>query len=307
MDNIAITGATGFIGTILSRRLAEEGNKITVFTRNAAAAARKFPSDYKIVEWDYHSPKEWEDKLNENDVIIHLAGANLFGRRWDDGYKKKIIESREVSSRNIVRAIRKHDTSVKLLISASGKDYYGETNDILVNEKSPPGNGFLAEVCKRWEEPTYKVEEKGVRRVNMRKGLVLSTREGYLSKLLPAYKLFVGGPLGKSSSWLSWIHIDDVIEAYVFAIKNENIKGAVNLRSPNPVLSKEFARTLGEIMNRPSFFTVPEYALKLLVGEGGGYISNSQKIHPENLIKCGFRFRFPELKPALIDLLLEEK
>jgi uncharacterized protein len=307
MNNIIITGATGFIGSILSRRLAEEGYKITIFTRNAESAAGKFPPDFNIVEWDYHSPKAWEDELNRNDAVIHLAGANIFGRRWDEDYKKKILESREVSTRNIVRSIRKNDSAVKVLITASGKDYYGETNEIPVNENSSPGNDFLAEVCRRWEEASFKAEEKGVRRVNMRTGLILSTKDGFLNKLLPVYKLFIGGPLGNSSSWLSWIHIDDVIDAYLYAIENELLKGAVNLSSPNPVINREFAAELGEIMGRPSFFNVPEFALKLIVGEGGSYISHSQKILPEKLLKCGFRFRHPELKSALTDLIFENK
>jgi uncharacterized protein len=307
MSKIAITGATGFIGSHLSQRLAEEGHSITVFTRNTSDAAKMFPSSFKIVEWDYHEPRNWEDEINENEIIIHLAGANLFARRWDDDYKKKIIESREVSSRNIVKAIRKDNTAVKVLISASGMGYYGDTNGIAVNEDSPAGTDFLAQICKKWEEPTYKADEKGIRRINMRMGLVLSTKEGYLGKLLPAYKLFVGGPLGKSSSWLSWIHIDDVLEAYLFAIRTESLREAVNVSSPNPVTARDFADTLGDVMSRPSFFTVPEAALKLLVGEAGRYIAYSQKVLPQELQECGFQFRYPELKPALEDLINNKK
>jgi uncharacterized protein len=307
MRKIAITGATGFIGSILSRRLADEGNQITVFTRDASKAKESIPESFRLVEWDYRSPKEWENELNDNEVIIHLAGANLFGRRWDDDYKKKIIDSREVSSRNIVKAIKKNETSIKLLISASGIGYYGETNNTSVTEVSAPGNDFLAEVCKRWEEPTYKADEKGIRRVNMRQGLILSTKEGYLSKLITPFRFFIGGPLGKKNSYLSWVHIDDVIEAYLFAINNGSIKGVLNITSPDPVIMNDFAKTLGEVMNRPAFFNVPETLLKIIAGEGGKYVSFSQRVLPAKLQECGFRFRYPELKTALYDLIEEKK
>jgi uncharacterized protein len=307
MDKIAITGATGFIGSSLCRRFNEEGYAVTLFTRNAAKAAKLFPSSYKIVEWDYHSPNEWEEELNKNDIIIHLAGANLFGRRWDDDYKKKLIESREVSSKNIIRAIRKDQTAVKLIISASAMGYYGETDDMGATEDSPAGSDFLAEVCIKWEEHIRKAPEKGIRFVIMRMGLVLSTKEGYLKKLIPPFRMFIGGPLGGKESWISWIHIDDLMDAYLFVIRNNNISDAVNITSPKPVTNKEFAKTLGEVINRPSFFAVPEFALMLMVGEAAKYITSSQKVIPLELKNCGFQFSYPELKPALIDLIDEEK
>jgi uncharacterized protein len=307
MHKIAITGATGFIGSRLSRRFSEEGYSITVFTRNASKAAKKFPSEYRIVEWDYNTPEEWEAELNKNDIVIHLAGANLFGRRWDDDYKKKILESREISSKNLVKAIRKDSTSIKLIISASGIDYYGETNDMGVTEDNPPGNDFLAEVCRRWEAPIHKAAEKGIRYVIMRTAPVLSTYSGYLKEIIKPFRMFIGGPLGTKESWVSWVHIDDLEEAYLYVINNENINDAVNLSSPNPVTNKQFAKILGEVINRPSFFAVPEFALKLVVGEAGGYIAQSHKVIPAELKKSGFKFRFPELQPALIDLIDEEK
>jgi uncharacterized protein len=307
MRKIAITGGTGFLGSILASKLHEEGNLITIFTRNAYKARDKFPDSFRIVEWDYHSPSEWESEINDNEVVIHLAGAGLFSRRWDDTYKKKIVESREVSSRNIVKAIRKSGTSIKLLISASGIGYYGETDSITVNEESPPGTDFLAEVCRRWEEPTYKADEKGIRRVNMRMGLILSTKEGYLKKILTPYKFFIGGPLGRSSSCLSWIHIDDVIKAYLYVIENKNIEGIVNITAPNPVTMREFSTAVGEVMHRPSYLNVPEFALKLIVGEGGKYVSFSQKVIPSVLQKSGFHFRYPEIKTALNDIINENK
>jgi uncharacterized protein len=305
--NILITGASGLIGRNLVKRLTELHHEITVFSRTPGNKMDVFPEGTKVIEWDYRSPSDWENILNQNDVVIHLAGANLFARRWDDSYKKKIIDSRETSSRNIVKAIKKNDTKLKLLISASGIGYYGETDSIGVDEAAPSGNDFLAEVCRKWEEPTYKADEKNIRRINMRMGLVLSTEDGYLSKLLPAYKLFAGGPLGSSKSWLSWVHIDDVVNAYIFAIENISISGIINLTTPNPVTSREFSSALGRVLRRPSFFTVPETAIKVMVGEGAKYVTYSQKVFPGQLKNCGFSFRYPEIETALKDLITNKK
>lgn len=302
MSDILITGATGFLGNILIKKFIAEGNKITVFTRSSKSK-NQIPSDVKIVEWDYRSPDKWSEVLNQNEIIIHLAGANLFGQRWNKQYKRILVETREESTKNIVAAIRKNNTCVKTLITASAIGYYGETSDTGVGENAAPGKDFLAEICKRWEAPSILAEDKNVRRVNMRMGLIFSTREGYLSKLLLPFRLFIGGPLGSRKNYLSWIHIDDVINSFLFAIKREDIQGPVNIVSPNPVRMGEFASILGKIMKRPSFFQVPAFAIKMLVGEFGSYVTYSQKVHPEILKKYGFPFRYSELETALKDLL----
>jgi len=302
MSNIIITGATGFLGSFLIKKLAAEGNRITIFTRNRQSAD-KIPNDVKIIEWDYRSAGEWTEVLNQNEIIIHLAGANLFARRWNENFKRTLVETRETSTNNIVDAIRKDNTCVKTIITASAIGYYGETDDEGVDENARPGSDFLAEICKKWEAPSVKAEDKNVRRVNMRIGLIFSTKEGYLNKLLLPFRFFVGGPLGSRKNYLSWIHIDDVIDAFLFAIKTEDLHGPVNITSPNPVKMGEFASALGKLMKRPSFFQVPAFVIKLLVGEFGNYITYSQKVHPEKLKKYGFPFSYPELETALKDLL----
>jgi uncharacterized protein len=307
MNKIAITGATGFIGRRLAVRFSEEGYKVTAFTRDAVKGKKRLPGNVNVMQLDYNKPLEWEEEINSSEAVIHLAGANLFSRRWDDEYKKKILESRENSTRTISKSIKKNSTSLKLLISASAIGYYGETDSIGVDEKAPAGNDFLAHVCKKWEEPTYIADEKGVRRINMRMGLILSTEDGYLNKLLPGYKMFVGGPLGSGSNWVSWIHIDDVVEAYLYAVKNDSLSGPVNLTAPEPVTMKHFSSALGNELGRPSFFKVPEFAIKIIVGEGGEYVVSSQKVFPEKLKRCGFNFRFSEIEPALNDLIKNKK
>jgi len=307
MKKALITGGTGFLGKKLSKRLQEEGYEITVFTRNPSKVKNKDLVGIKYLRWDFTSPALWENELNEHEIIIHLAGANIFGRRWDEEYKKKIIQSREISTKNIVKAIRRQNSSVKLLITASGINYYGETAGIGVDDSAPPGDDFLAEVCKRWEASTHPADEKGIRRINMRMAPIFSTREGYLRKIVPYYKFFIGGPLGSGRNWLSWIHIEDVVESYIQVINNPELSGPVNISSPNPVTMREFASALGEVLKRPSIFTVPETALKILVGEGGRYVSYSQRVFPQKLIKCGFRFSYPELKTALYDIIENKK
>lgn len=308
MDKIVITGGTGFIGGYLLDRLLAENYKITLFTRNPASYKNLYPPQIKLISWDYHSPGLWEDELMTSNIVIHLAGANIFGKRWNKKYKKEIIESREESTKSLSKAILRSD-DIKLFITASAIGFYGDTGNKKVDENNNPEtkNDFLAEVTERWEKPSYEVDKKGIRRINMRMGLVMSTKEGYLDKLLLPYRLFVGGPLGSMENWMSWVHIDDVINAYFYAIKNPEIAGPVNITSPNPVTMGEFSSTLGKVMNRPSFFRVPKTAIKILVGEGGEYVAYSQKVVPQKLQNSGFQFRFPELKTALNDLIKNQK
>jgi uncharacterized protein len=307
VNKIIVTGGTGFIGGNLLDRLLAENYEITLFTRNPGNYNNLYPPQVKLIRWDYHSPGIWENELVTSNIVIHLASANLFGKRWSEKYKKKIIESREESTRSISEVILR-STDIKLFITASAIGFYGDTGNNVADENSSgTKDDFLAEVTERWEKPSYEVDKKGIRRINMRTGLVMSTKEGYLSKLLLPYSLFVGGPLGSKENWMSWVHIDDVINAYLFVIKNPGITGPVNVTSPNPVTMGEFSSTLGKIMNRPSFFRVPKTAIKIMVGEFGEYIAYSQRVVPQKLKSCGFQFRFPDLKTALNDLVKNQK
>ncbi len=298
---ILITGATGLIGKRLCAKLVSRGDEITIFTRTAEKV--KMPSSAKAVEWNYHNPDEWKDHLEGQDAIIHLAGINLFTHRWTDKFKSRILESRRVSTYNLSMAIINLKRKPEVFISASGTGYYGDQGNAEITESSPAGTDFLAEVCKVWESNAAYVEKSGVRRVSIRTGVVLSPESGALKEMLLPFRLFVGGPLGTGTQWFSWVHLSDVAESYILAVDNKTISGPVNVTSPHPVTMNEFAKTLGNVLNRPSLFKVPSFALKIIVGEAAEVVTYSQKVIPSKLISAGFRFRFPHLKEALGDLL----
>jgi len=261
------------------------------------------PQVNNFVEWDYKNPDKWNNEIKGKDAVIHLAGANLFGKRWNDDYKSKILESRQISTRNIVNAIINAKTKPSTLICSSAVGIYGERGDELLTEDSSTGNDFLAQVCKTWEDEAAKVESAGVRRVSIRTGIVLSKNDGALKQMLLPFKFFVGGPLGNGKQWFPWIHIDDLIDSCIFSLDNPNVNGAVNGVSPNPVTMNEFAKVLGKALHRPSFFKVPVFALKIAVGEFAESILASIRAVPEKLIRNNFKFKFEGLNVALKDLL----
>jgi hypothetical protein len=300
---IIITGATGLIGRTLCEKLISRGDGITVFSRNVEKAKKNLPQVNNFVEWDYKNPDKWDNEIKGKDAVIHLAGANLFGKRWNDDYKSKILESRQISTRNIVNAIINAKTKPSTLICSSAVGIYGERGDELLTEDSSTGNDFLAQVCKTWEDEAAKVESAGVRRVSIRTGIVLSKNDGALKQMLLPFKFFVGGPLGNGKQWFPWIHIDDLIDSCIFSLDNPNVNGAVNGVSPNPVTMNEFAKVLGKALHRPSFFKVPVFALKIAVGEFAESILASIRAVPEKLIRNNFKFKFEGLNVALKDLL----
>lgn len=299
---IVITGATGLVGSDICRKLYKKGDNITVFTRNVNKGKSILPFLNNFVEWDYNIPEKWRRELEGKDVIIHLAGANLFDKRWNNDYKRKIMNSRIVSTKNLINSISLLKSKPKLFISSSAVGYYGNKGNEELTEESEPGTDFLASVCKAWEAESKEVEKFGIRRVNIRMGIVLSTKEGALKKMLLPFRLFAGGTLGNGDQWFPWIHIDDIVRIFLFAIENE-ISGAINGVSPNPVRMREFASTLGKVINRPSFFSVPGFLLKIMVGEGAESILSSLRVIPQKLINSSYKFKYENLETALASLL----
>jgi uncharacterized protein len=300
---IVITGATGLIGRELCRKLYEDGDEITIFTRERKKGKEIFPYLTNFVEWNYKKPDLWINELNGKDAIIHLAGANVFGKRWTASYKKDIMDSRRLSTKSIVESIGKIKGGPKIFISSSAVGYYGDRGNEKITEEFPSGTDFLSLVCKSWESEAQQAEKFGVRRVSIRTGIVLSATEGALKKMLLPFKLFVGGSIGNGNQWFPWIHIEDIINIYLFVLNNE-ISGAINGVSPNLIKMKEFAKILGVILHRPSLLNVPEFALKLAVGEGAQSILSSLRVIPERLNKSSFQFKYEKLEQALTSLLL---
>jgi uncharacterized protein (TIGR01777 family) len=239
--------------------------------------------------------------LRDADAVIHLAGEPV-AQRWNDDVKRRIRESRVAGTSNLVQALAKLETRPRTLICASAVGYYGSRGDETLTESSSPGSDYLAEVCQAWEKAAQDAESLGVRVVRMRTGLVLDPRGGALARMLPPFKLGIGGKLASGRQWNSWIHIEDLSGLFHLAL-TAPIQGPVNGVSPNPVTNADFTRTLAAAVKRPAIFPVPAMGLKLLFGEMGEVLLSSQRVLPKTAESAGYRFRFPQLGAALADLL----
>ena len=290
---ILITGASGLVGTELQRSFAAQGYEMLL-------ASRKEPTDEQHIQWSIEDGFADPEKLEGVDVVVHLAGENVSGFRWTDEKKKAIHDSRVLGTRNVVNAISKLKKRPKVFVASSAVGFYGERGDEEVTESSAAGDNFLAGVCKEWEAESRRAEDAGIRTVLLRTGIVLSKDGGALATMLTPFKLGVGGVVGNGKQWMSWISMDDEIDVINFAIDNENIRGAVNAVSPHPVTNQEFTKTLGEVLYRPTFIPLPEFAVSMIFGEmGDALLLASTKVMPKRLEDAGFEFKYPELKPAI--------
>ena len=299
---IIITGATGLVGKNISSELIKKSEEVIVFTRNVEAGKIKVPNASMYVEWNYDKPEEWKEHINNSKAIIHLAGANLASKRWSKKYKKIITESRIKSTQNLIKAVSEAKNKPEVFICSSAVGYYGNSGDTLLTEDSAPGNDFLANLCIQWEKAAEEIETFGIRRVSIRSGLVLSKEEGILKKFLLPYNLYVGGKLGNGNQWFPWIHINDIVNIYLFSLYNK-IDGAINAVSTNPLRMKEFAFELGKTLNKPSFFKVPEFLLKVVLGEQAKAALSSLRVIPQKLNNQDFKFQFENISLCLKNLL----
>ena len=231
---------------------------------------------------------------------MHLAGENVSGLRWTDDKKKAIRDSRVLGTRNVVDAISKLKNKPKTFIASSAIGFYGERGEEECTESSAVGDNFLAGVCKEWEAESRRAEDAGIRTVLLRTGIVLSKDGGALATMLLPFKMGVGGVVGSGKQWMSWISLDDEIAIINYAIENDNIRGAVNAVAPNPVTNQEFTKTLGEVLYRPTFLPLPEFAVSMIFGEmGDALLLASTKVMPKRLEDAGFQFKYPNLKEAI--------
>ena len=303
---IAITGATGFVGSRLVQKLNAENQQIIVLTRNLARAQRVFPSlTFPNLEFVTYKPKEsgeWQESISGCDAVINLAGEPI-AERWTAQQKQEILESRQLGTRKIVEAIAKAAVKPKVLVSGSAIGYYGTSETAVFEETSPSGSDFLAEVCQNWEAEAEKVKEFGVRLAILRLGIVLADGGGALAKMIGPFQMFAGGPIGTGRQWFSWIHRDDLVDLIVEVLTNDQMSGVYNATAPNPVKMKQFCQILGEVMNRPSWLPVPEFALELLLGDGAIVVLEGQQVLPKRAQALGFQFQYPELKPALAEII----
>jgi uncharacterized protein (TIGR01777 family) len=310
--HIIITGATGVIGTELALKLIARGEKVVVLARLPGVAARNIPGAAEYVQWDSSMESgEWADFINGAKAVIHLAGKPLLESRWTEAHKNECYASRILGTRHIVSAIAEAPEKPQVFISASAIGYYGSFSRCddtpVMDESAPGGQDFLAKICIDWEKEALAAEKSGLRTVLLRTGIVLSTKGGMLQKMLPTFRLFLGGPIGSGLQCISWIHIDDEIAAILEALDNPVYRGAINLVSPTPASMKKFVGALAAVLDRPDQLQVPEFVVQLLMGEGGKYAVKGQNIKPGFLAAQHFRFSYPNLSDALADLIEHKK
>ncbi len=287
------------MGTNLSRAFIRAGHQVTILSRSEKPS-KGLPAGVSVVTGDPARPGKWQESVSGHDLLINLAGASIF-KRWDARYKQLLRDSRMLTTRNLVDAIPEGQGITLLSTSAIG--YYGFTSDEELDENSPRGTDFLAQLAADWEMEALRAGKKGGRVVTMRFGVVLGRDGGALEQMIMPFRFFVGGPLGRGEQWFSWIHIDDLCAAGLFVASDPRIGGPVNFTAPGPVRNRELARTIGKVMRRPSFMPAPGLMISLILGEFGTVILKGQRVLPRVLQAKGFRFSFPDMESALRDLL----
>ncbi|MEH1797485.1 MULTISPECIES: TIGR01777 family oxidoreductase [unclassified Nostoc] len=329
---VAITGATGFVGSLLVQRLHGKGHQIVVLTRNTAFAQKVFPSEafanVEIVPYTPNASGSWQSVIASCDGVVNLAGEPIGEGRWTPERKQEILNSRKLGTQKIVEAITNANPKTEVattgshplaevpsvegsgvgtpatrrlptvLINASAIGYYGTSETATFDETSPSGNDFLAQVCQVWEAEARKVKDAGVRLVILRFGVILGNG-GALGKMIPPFKLFAGGPIGSGRQWFSWIHVDDVVNLIMQALTKPEIEGVYNATAPNPVRMADLSQTLGQVMNRPSWLPVPGFAIEALLGDGAIVVLEGQQVLPKRTVETGFEYKYPNLQSAL--------
>lgn len=299
---VLITGGTGAIGRRLIDLLLKEGHTVSVVSRRVLKPAQ-LPATVTFLQWDGKTSKGWGDHLEAVDVVVNLAGAGVADERWTDKRKQLILNSRIDAGQAVVEAFEAVDNKPRVLIQSSAVGYYGSDQEKAFTETDGPGDGFLADVCVKWEAVTDPIETMGIRRVIIRTGIVLDPAAGALPQMVLPFRFFAGGPLGNGQQWLPWIHYADEVEAIKFLIENETASGPVNLSAPNPVRNKELAQAIGQVLHRPAVMPAPSFALQLMLGEMSQAVLEGQKVLPAALQKLGYQFKYAHIEPALKDLL----
>jgi uncharacterized protein (TIGR01777 family) len=298
---ILIGGGTGMIGTALAKSLLAEAHQVWVLTRNPLTA--HVPEGARVVGWDGRTNAGWGELVSQMDAVVNLVGERLSKWPWTRKQKNRFWESRVEGGRALVQAIQTASPLPKVLIQASGVNYYGPRDLAPVTEADPPGNDFLAELCKAWEGSTEPVEKMGVRRIIVRSAIVLSAQYGILPIMMFPVKLFLGGPLGSGKQGLPWIHLEDEVAAIRFLLENPSASGPFNLTSPVPISSAEFIHVVAKQLHRPYWLPVPAFMLRLVLGGMSSLVLDGAYMLPKRLQELGFGFRFATAEVALGDLL----
>jgi uncharacterized protein len=298
---VAVTGATGLIGTRIVGALQARGDEVTVLSRDALRA-REALGDVDAHAWTPVDGPAPTAALSGRDGVIHLAGEPV-AQRWSDDARRRIHDTRELGTRNLVEGLRAADPRPRALLSASGVDYYGKTGDQLLTEESPPGDGFLPRVCVAWEREAQAATELGLRVVNVRTALVLDASGGALGKMLPFFRLGIGGPVAGGRQYMPWIHADDIVGIYLAALDDESWSGPIIAAAPDPPTNREFSRALGRALHRPAIAPIPALAVRLLYGDMAEIVTEGHRTAPTRALEHGYAFRHTDLEPALRDAL----
>ena len=291
---VLMSGASGLLGAAIAQALEGKGALVSRLVRGGA------PSSAAHIRWQPGQPLDLAPGF---DAVIHLAGESVVGR-WTAAKKARIRDSRVLGTRTLAEAAARLERKPRVFLAASAIGYYGDRGDEILREDSIYGTGFLAEICREWEAAADPAVQAGIRVVHLRIGVVLSRQGGALDKMLPPFRLGLGGRLGNGRQWWSWIHVDDLVGAAQHILDHETLRGPVNLVAPNPARNADFTAALGQALSRPAIFPVPKFALRLALGEmADGALLASQRVEPARLLASGYAFRFPELRAALENIL----
>jgi hypothetical protein len=299
--NILVTGSTGLVGSALVSSLTASGHKVIRLTRSR-------PAGQDQVQWNPESGSIDTAGLEGLDGVVHLAGESIASGRWTAEKKARIRDSRVKGTRFLCATLAGLAQPPKVLVAASAIGYYGDRGDEILREESPPGSNFLAGVGREWEAATEPAAQKGIRGVNLRIGVVLSTAGGALARMLFPFQMGLGGEIGSGKQYMSWIAIDDLVSIIVHALTTDSLRGPVNAVSPHPVTNREFTKTLGRVLGRPTVFPMPAFAARLAFGEmADELLLASARVEPAKVLASGYTFRYPELEGALRHVLGQGK
>ena len=288
---VVVSGASGFVGPPLLERLRADGHEVL-------RLVRRLPRTSDEVEWDPSSGTLDPAQLEGVEAAVNLSGAGVGDKRWTSEYKRVIRDSRVDSSRTLATALASLTTPPRVLVQASGMDYYGDTGDTVVPESHPRGDGFLPDVCEEWEASARPAQDAGIRVAHLRTSLVLGRDGGSLGRLLPLFKLGLGGQLGRGRMWWSWITLPDMVGVVSFLLEND-VSGPVNVAAPDPVRNKEFTAELAKALHRPALAVVPTPALRVVLGEFAGNVLASHRLAPQVLLDAGYDFEHPDIASAM--------
>ena len=300
---VAITGSTGLIGSALTRSLLADGHQVLRLTRGQTKSVASSGDGSESASWDPKAGTVQPGALEGVEAVVHLAGAGIGDKRWNDAYKRELRDSRVLGTQTIARAIAELDVKPRVLVSSSAVGYYGDTGDRVVEESTPAGTDFLAGLCVEWEDAAAPAAAAGIRVVHARTGLVVSAKGGAWGKLFPLFRYGLGGRLGSGDQYWPFISLTDHIAALRFAIDDEGVAGPLNFSAPEPLTNRVITKAMGRAMHRPTIASVPEFALKIVVGEFASGITGSCRAVPAGLLKAGFTFTYPTIEQSLESVL----